>query len=104
MQFNTKGLLVGTGATSHIVTADKFTGIDGIFKPTEHYMELADGTMTKNIAVKRGDAIVVLKDIIGRHVKTVLKGALFIPSCPQDTYSVKVATSNGTQGSTLTMD
>ena len=96
-QNNTKGLLVNTGAASHIITTDSFTSIDGTFKPTEHYMELADGTMTKNIAVKRGDAEVVLKDMNGRHEKTVLKGALFIPSYPQDIFSVKVATSNGAE-------
>ena len=60
-------------------------------------MELADGTKTMNIAVKRGYAEVILKDVNGRHVKTVLKDALFIPSYPQDMFSVKAATSNGAE-------
>ena len=66
---NPTGLLVDTGATSHIVTTNTFKGVDGAFKPTEHCMELADGTKTKNVAVKRGDAEVILKDVNGRHVK-----------------------------------
>ena len=94
---NPTGLLVDTGATSHIVTTNIFKRVDGNFKPTEHCMELADGTKTMNIAVKRGDAEVILKDVNGRHVKTVLKDALFIPSYPQDIFSVKAATSNGAQ-------
>ena len=94
---NPTGLLVDTGATSHIVTTNTFKGVDGTFKPTEHCLELADGTKTKNIAVKRGDTEVILKDVNGRHVKTVLKDALFIPSYPQDIFSVKAATSNGAE-------
>lgn len=94
---NPKGLLVDTGATSHIVTKDSFKRVDGTFKPTEHYMELAGGTKTRNIAVKRGDAEVTLKDVSGRNVKVVLKNALFIPSYPQDIFSVKAATSNGAE-------
>ncbi|XP_048575805.1 uncharacterized protein LOC125557333 [Nematostella vectensis] len=94
---NPKGMLVDTGATSHIVTTDTITRIDGTFKPSEHCMELADGTRTRNIAVKRGDAMVTLKDVNGRHVNAVLKGALYIPSYPQDIFSVKAATANGAE-------
>ena len=79
---NPTGLLVDTGATSHIVTTNAFTRVDGTFKPQEHCMELADGTKTMNVAVKRGDAEVTLKDVNGRYVKTVLKDALLIPSYP----------------------
>ena len=60
-------------------------------------MELADGMKTMNVAVKRGDAEVTLKDVNSRHVKTVLKDTLFIPSYPQDIFSVKAATSNGAE-------
>ncbi len=59
--------------------------------------QLADGTRHNNVAVKRGDAEVMLKDVNGRHVKAVLKDALFIPSYPQDIFSVKAATSNGAE-------
>ena len=77
---NPTGLLVDTGATSHIVTTNAFKRVDETFKPREHCMELADGTKTMNVAVKRGDAEVTLKDVNGSYVKTVLKDALFIPS------------------------
>ena len=60
-------------------------------------MELADGTKTMNVTVKRGDVEVTLKIVNGRYVKTVLKDALFIPSYPQDIFSVKAATSNGAE-------
>ena len=43
-----------------------------------------------NIAVKRGDAEVILKDVNGRNVKTVLKDALFIPSYPQQSESCHI--------------
>ena len=60
-------------------------------------MELADGTKTMNVAVKRGDAEVTLKDVNGTYIKIVLKDALLIPSYPQDISSVKAATSNGAE-------
>ena len=60
-------------------------------------MDLVDGTKTMNIAFKRGDAEVILKDVNWRHVKTVLKDSLFIPLYPQDIFSVKAATSNGAE-------
>lgn len=96
-QYKANGMLVDTGATSHIVTKDILKRVDGNFKPAKHFMELADGTRSNNVAVKRGDAEVMLKDEKGRHVKAVLKGALFIPSYPQDIFSVKAATSNGAE-------
>ena len=63
-----RGILVDTGATSHIVTRDVMKRVDGTFKPEKHYMELADGTQTNNVALKRGDAEVTLKDKDGRSV------------------------------------
>ena len=97
----TMGLLVDTGSTctSHIVTKDLFKRVDRTFRPTEHYMELADGTTckTRNMAVTRGDAEVTLKAVSGRNVKAVLKNPLLIPSYPQDIFSVKAATSNGAE-------
>ena len=47
--------------------------------------------------MKRGDAEVFLKDTNGKCVKTVLKNALYIPSYPQDIFSVKAAKSNGAE-------
>ena len=49
-------LLVDCGATAHIVTDDSnFCYIDEAFKPDDHYIELADGTKSNNIALKRGN-------------------------------------------------
>lgn len=96
-QYKANGMLVDTGATSHIVTKDILKRVDGSFMPAKHYMELADGTRSNNVAMKRGDAEVMLRDMNGRPVKAVLKGALFIPSYPQDIFSVKAAISNGAE-------
>ncbi|XP_060907353.1 uncharacterized protein LOC132984488 [Labrus mixtus] len=91
-----KGLMVDCGATSHIITEkDKFTTFDESFNPMKHYMELADGSRANNVALKRGDAEVYLQDSNGRLVPVTLKEALFIPTYPQDIFSVKAATSNG---------
>ena len=56
-------------------------------------MELADGTKTSGIALKRGDAEVSLQDAEGNHVVVTLKKTLLIPSHPQDIFVVK--TTNG---------
>ena len=57
-------------------------------------MDLADATRSNNVVLKRGDAEVILKDVNGEPVKALLQRALFIPSYPQDIFSVKVAISN----------
>ena len=46
---NKKGLLVDTGATSHIITTDILKNCDSNFDPENHYMELANGTRMNNI-------------------------------------------------------
>ena len=90
-------MLVDTRATSHIVTKDILIRTDDGFNPAKHYMELADGTRCNNVALKRGDAEVILKDVNGKPVKALLKGALLIPSYPQDIFSVKAAICNGAE-------
>lgn len=91
-----KGLMVDTGATSHIVTdIGKFKEFDETFKPEKHSVELADGTRTNGVAERRGAAEVYLRDNTGRRVKTTLTKALYVPSFPQDIFSVKAATANG---------
>ena len=90
-------LLVDCGATSHIITDEsKFSKYDESFKPENHFVELADGTRCNNIALKRGDANVSLVDVNGRRVRASLKNALYIPSYPQDIFSVQAATERGT--------
>ena len=89
-----KGLLVDAGAISHIIRDTKeFKNYDQIFKPENHCMELADGTKTSGIALKRGDAEVCLLD--ENRVLDTLKKALHIHFYPLDIFSVKVATTNG---------
>lgn len=91
-----RGLMVDTGSTSHIITdIKKFKNFDNAFQPEKHFLELADGTRTSGVAMKRGDAEVLLMNSKGKRVKATLKGALYIPSYPQDIFSVKTATANG---------
>ena len=91
-----RGLMVDTGATSHIITdIEKFKNFDNTFQPEKHVLELADGTRTCGVASKRGDAEIFLINSEGQRVKATLKRALYIPSYPQDIFSVKTATTNG---------
>ncbi|XP_066542004.1 uncharacterized protein [Hoplias malabaricus] len=91
-----KGLMVDTGATSHIITdIAKFIKFDDSFQTKTHYVELADGTKCNGVAEHRGDAEVCLIDSRGQCHKTTLRQALYIPSYPQDIFSVKAATSSG---------
>jgi len=54
-------LLVDCGATTHVVTNDfNFTHLDNSFDPAKHYIELADGTKSNNVALKKGTASVSL--------------------------------------------
>ncbi len=90
------GLMVDTGATSHIITdLEKFKWFDDEFQPEKHYIELADGTRASGVALRRGDAEVYMIDSAGHQVKTTLRNALYIPSYPQNIFSVKAATTNG---------
>lgn len=92
------GLIVDTVASSHIINdRSRFKNFDITFKPERHSMELADGKRTFGLAQGRGDAQVCLTDTKGRRCAVTLKNALYIPSFPQDLFSVKSATANGVQ-------
>lgn len=98
MQQEKKSLLVDCGATTHMINdATKFKTVDKNFKPENHVIELADGTKVKGMAKMRGDAEIYILDSEGRQVKTRLKQALFVPSFPQNIFSVKAATANGAE-------
>ena len=90
-------LLVDCGATMHIVTTDCIMKENKNFDSSEHYIELADGSRQKNIAVKRGDASVSLIDDSGNVINVTLKNALYIPSYPTSIFSVQCATENGAE-------
>ncbi|XP_060795255.1 uncharacterized protein LOC132897961 [Neoarius graeffei] len=95
-QGNKKGLMVDCGATSHMINdATKFKTVDKSIRPEDHKLELADGTKVSGVAKIRGDAEIYLLDSEGRRVRTRLKQALYIPSFPQNIFSVKAATANG---------
>ena len=89
-------LLVDCGATSHIITDEsKFTKFDESFQPESHFIELADGSKSNNVALKRGDVSVSMVESNGQRVRASLKNALYIPSYPQDIFSVQAATERG---------
>lgn len=90
-------LLVDCGATAHIVTTDCIVDEDETFEPSNHYIELADGSKRNNVAVKKGDAKVSLTDDCGNVVNATLKNALFIPTYPTSIFSVQCATDNGAE-------
>ena len=93
---NVNGLLVDCGATTHIVhDVSKFIRFDAEFNPEHHYIELADGSRSNNVALKRGDASVDLCDVAGNVQKALLQNALYVPSYKQDIFSVQAATSRG---------
>ena len=90
------GLLVDCGATTHIVhDINKFIRFDEHFNPKHHYIELADGSRSNNVALKRGDVSVELRDVDGNVQTALLKNALYVPSYKQDIFSVQAATNRG---------
>ena len=63
MVFWHDSILVDCGATAHIITEkDRFLRFDETFNGDKHFMELADGTRANNVALKRGDARITLKN------------------------------------------
>ena len=95
-----KGLLVDTGATTHIVRQrSKFIQFDNSFVSEEHTIELADDSKS-HAAVQRGVAVMHFQDSTGRTCSAKLKHALYVPSYPCDIFSVHQAVQNGSSVST----
>ena len=89
---------VDCGATTHMINdATKFKAVDKSFRPEDHMVKLADGSKVSGMAKMRRDAEVYLLDREGRQVKTRLRQALYIPTFPQNIFSVKAATANGAE-------
>lgn len=89
-------LLVDCGATTHIINDDsKFVKFDEQFDPEKHFIELADGSRTNNLVIKKGDACVPLIDSSGNVQTAILENALYVPSFKQDIFSVQAATEKG---------
>ena len=89
-------LLVDCGATTHVVTdASKFAYFDKQFNPEKHFIELADGTKANNVALKKGTVNMSLNTSEGKRVNAELENALFVPTYPQNIFSVQAATEKG---------
>lgn len=89
-------LLVDCGATTHIVNDETmFSKFDPSFKPEKHFIELANGEKSNNIALKRGHVTIIIRDSTGRYVEACLKNVLFVPTFPQNIFSVQTATEGG---------
>ena len=84
--------LVDSGATRHSTfDDDKFISVDQDFKPHQHTIELADGTKTTGMALKKGTIEISLKNSDGEIVTGTLDDVLHVPSFPQNIFSVKAA-------------
>ena len=91
-------LLVDSGCSAHIKNDDsEMTNIRQDFKPHSHTVELADGTKQSGVALKRGDVPINLRDDQGRVMPSVLRDTLYIPSFPQDIFSVNKAVEAGAE-------
>ena len=91
-----KRFLVDTGCSSHIVNSDEnFLSVDEEFKPGNHSVTLANGKTTVGLALKKGSIEVLFQDSKGNMVKGKLDEVLFMPSYPQNIFSVRKATKNG---------
>ena len=89
-------LLVDCGATSHVINdASKFVSYNKQFDPDKHFIELADGTKSNNVALEKGNVKVKLNTADGRTVAAELQDALYVPSYPQNIFSVQAATEKG---------
>ena len=94
--YKRNNLLVDCGATSHIITDNsKFIEFDSNFNPSNHYIELADGSRTNGVAHGKGTAKVLLYDVNGIPQNVFLSNALYVPSYKQDLFSVHAATEKG---------
>ena len=85
-----------SGATTHIINDwSKLSKFNDKFAPERHYIELADGTRSNNVALKRGDVEIIIKDTTGELVNATLKNASYILTYPQNIFSVEAATERG---------
>ena len=84
--------VVDSGASSHSLNDEsKFIEFDEDFKPQTHTVELADGTVISSIAEKQGTARINIKNENGELCTAILENALYIPSFPENIFSVRAA-------------
>lgn len=71
-----QGLLVASGASTHIMTDEEaFIRFDKTFQHKNHIMQLADGTRTTGKVQKNGGAQIELMDSNGRVVSVKLSSS-----------------------------
>ena len=91
-----ENLLVDCGATSHIISdRSKFLKFDDNFNPSNHTIQLADGSKQSGIVEGKGDARLSISDKFGKRHNILLRNALCIPSYKQNIFSVSSATESG---------
>ena len=89
-------MLVDTGATSHIVNSNsEFVKFDENFNPESHFLEMADGRKVNGLALEKGIISVNLTKETGEKCNATLHDTLYIPSFPQEIFSVTSATKHG---------
>ena len=92
----TSSFLVDSGCSSHIVVDDgAFVECDPNFVPDKHFVELADGRKYNNIALMKGTVKICLTDSSGNVHAALLHNCLYIPSFPENIFSIKAATKSG---------
>ena len=75
-----KSFLVDCSVTTHIVNYhSNLISIDDNFNPEGHFIELADGMRSNNVA-KKGMIVISLRTKEGNLVKVTLENTLFIPT------------------------
>ena len=91
-------LLIDCGATAHIITCkDNFINFDNDFNPENHIIELADGSRQQGISNGRGEAVIYLKNSIGKTCRVILENALYMPTYKQNIISVSCLNKQGVQ-------
>ena len=60
-----------------------------------HFIELADGSKANNVALKKDTVEISLCDSFGNISVATLEDTLYVPSYPQNIFSVQAATAKG---------
>ena len=88
--------VVDCGATCHIINEESlFTSYDDTFEPKRHFIELAGGLRSNELAVARGNAELTLIYSRGNTANVISKDALLAPNFPVSLFSVRAATDAG---------
>ena len=90
--------IVDSGCNQHIsINEESFISFDETFTPEKHTIELADGRRYSNVAEKKGTAVINMVDSNGNVHEATLDNCLYIPSYPENIFSVKAANLKGSR-------